>query len=82
MATIGLHKSLLHEEFLYGKFKILVFNQIRKENLRKELLKTITDFMKTDYSSNVFNSQLAAAIRNRQVLEIFVDGIYIITIYI
>ena len=74
LAIGALHKNLLYEEFLYIKFKNLVYSQMRKEHLRRELLKTIVDFTKTDYAISVSSSQFAAALRNRGVVDMFVDG--------
>lgn len=48
---------------------------MRKEELRTELMKTIVDFMKTEYAISVTGSQLGAALRNRDVVETFVNGI-------
>lgn len=75
MSSQALHKNLIYEEFLYEKFKKLVYNQMRKEELRTELMKTIVDFMKTEYAISVTGSQLGAALRNRDVVETFVNGI-------
>jgi len=49
---------------------------MRKENLRKELLKTIENFIKTEYAYSVFTTQFAAAMRNQQVVEPFIDGYF------
>jgi len=76
LAIGALHKNLLYEEFLYIKFKNLVYSQMKKEHLRRELLKIMVDVTKTDYAILLSSSQFAAALKNYGVLDMFVDGIY------
>lgn len=74
MTSDFLHKNLLYEEFLYRKFKSLVFSQMRRTELRNELKKIVVDFVKSEFALTVFTSQFNAALRNQQVIETFVDG--------
>ena len=69
-----LHKNLLYEEIIYLKFKNLVISQLRKENIRKELLKILAEFSQSEYATSVFTSQFGAALKNQQVIDTFVDG--------
>ncbi len=49
---------------------------MKKEHLRRELLKIMVDVTKTDYAILLSSSQFAAALKNYGVLDMFVDGIY------